>query len=124
MSSISIHDGHRERLKKRFLKQGLDSFEEHEALELLLFFALPRKDVNPLAHELLERFGSLKNIFDADPSDLARIKGIGESAAVLIKLQSELARKYWLSDLESNAKISSIASAIEYVSLLFRGKTK
>lgn len=124
MSSISIHDGHRERLKRRFLKQGLDSFEEHEALELLLFFALPRKDVNPLAHELLERFGSLKNIFDADPSDLARINGIGESAAVLIKLQSELARKYWLSDLESNTKISSIASAIEYVSLLFRGKTK
>lgn len=122
MSIISIHEGHRERLKKRFLKQGLEAFEEHEALELLLFFALPRKDTNPLAHELLARFGSLKNIFDADASDIARIKGIGDNAAVLLKLQSELARKYWLTDLENNTRISSIASAIEYVSLLFRGK--
>lgn len=106
------------------MRHGLDSFEEHEALELLLFFALPRRDVNPLAHELLARFGSLKNVFDADPADLARVKGIGESAAVLLKLQSELARKYWMADLENSTKISSIASAVEYAGLLFRGKTQ
>ncbi len=124
VDNISIHDGHRERLKKRFVKQGLDSFAEHEALELLLFFALPRKDVNPLAHELLSRFGSLKNVFDADPADLARIKGVGENTAMLIKLQSELARKYWIADLEAGTNLSSIASAIEYAEHLFRGKTK
>ncbi|WP_330598660.1 RadC family protein [Christensenella tenuis] len=121
---MSIHDGHRERLRSRFLKYGLDSFEEHEALELLLFFALPRRDTNALAHELLDRFGSLRNVFDADTADLARIKGIGENAAVLIKLQSELARKYWLADLAEQTTLSSIQSAIDYVSLLFRGKTR
>ena len=124
MIGISNHDGHRSRLRSRFLKYGLEVFEEHEALELLLFYALPRRDTNSLAHELLARFGSLKNIFDADAADIARIKGIGENAAVLIKLQSELARKYWLSDIEEHTMLSSIQSAIEYASLLLRGKTK
>ncbi|MEG2360715.1 MAG: DNA repair protein RadC, partial [Christensenella sp.] len=124
VSTISIHDGHRERLKHRFLQHGLDSFEEHEALELLLFFAIPRRDTNPIAHELLARFGSLKNIFNADPADIARTKGVGDNAAVLLKLQSELARKYWMSDIRAHTTISSIASAIDYLTLLFRGKTK
>lgn len=124
MSGISIHDGHRERLRNRFLGHGLDSFEEHEALELLLFYALPRRDTNALAHELLDRFGSLRNVFDADPADLAQTAGIGESAAVLIKLQSELARKYWLKDMEEQAALSSVQAAIDYAGLLFRGKMK
>ena len=124
MIGISIHDGHRERLKNRFLKHGLDSFEEHEALELLLFYALPRRDTNALAHELLARFGSLRNVFDADPADLSRISGIGESAAALIKLQSELARKYWLKDREAQSALSSVRAAVDYAGLLFRGKTK
>lgn len=119
---ISIHDGHRQRLKKRFLRDGLDSFEEHEALELLLFYAIPRRDTNELAHRLLHKFGSLKHVFDANAADLALVEGIGESAAALIKLQSELSRKYWLNDLAEGTKITSIESAIEYVKHLFRGK--
>ena len=63
----SIHGGHRARMKKRYLEQGLDGFEDHEALELLLFYALPRVDVNPLAHALLKRFGSFHGVLDAPP---------------------------------------------------------
>ena len=65
--SGSSHAGHRGRMKKRYLEQGLDGFEDHEALELLLFYALPRVDVNPLAHALLKRFGSFHGVLDAPP---------------------------------------------------------
>ena len=64
------------------------------------------------------------NVFDADPADLSRISGIGESAAALIKLQSELARKYWLKDREAQSALSSVRAAVDYAGLLFRGKTK
>ncbi len=106
------------------MNEGLASFEEHEALELLLFFALPRRDTNVLAHELLKKFGSLQAVFNADPADLARVEGIGENAATLIKLQPELARKYWLDDIAGGTQISSIESAIEYVRHLLRGKNQ
>ena len=60
------HKGHRERLKLRFLESGLDSFTDVQALELLLFYAIPQKDTNPIAHALLERFGSLSQVLDAE----------------------------------------------------------
>ena len=62
---MSIHDGHRQRLKARFLEQGLDGFTDVQVLELLLFYAIPRRDTNPIAHELLEKFGSLRQVLEA-----------------------------------------------------------
>ena len=59
---MSLHDGHRNRLRERFLRDGLDTFDEHQALEMLLFYAMPRKDTNALAHELIQRFGSLASV--------------------------------------------------------------
>jgi DNA repair protein RadC len=55
---VNVHDGHRKRIKDRFVNFGLESFQEHEVLELLLFYAIPRGDVNPIAHELISKFGS------------------------------------------------------------------
>ena len=63
---MSIHDGHRQRLKDRFLREGLDGFTDIQVLELLLFYVVPRKDTNPIAHDLLERFGNNAPEFDAD----------------------------------------------------------
>ena len=74
---MSVHDGHRDRMKQRFLEHGLDNFSDHEVLELLLYYVIPRGDVNPLAHRLLDHYGSLRAVFDADPSDLQKISGVG-----------------------------------------------
>ena len=87
---MSIHDGHRQRLKERFLTEGLDSFSEVQVLELLLFYAIPRKDTNPIAHALLHKFGSLDGVLHADVEQLQQVEGVGESAALLLSLLSSL----------------------------------
>ena len=91
-SNGSDHKGHRERLRKRFIENGLDGFEEHQALELFLFYAIPRKDTNPLAHRLLERYRSISGVCDAPIDELQRDFGISENAAALLKLLPELSR--------------------------------
>lgn len=91
---MGIHDGHRERVRERLLREGLAGFADHEVLELLLFYAIPRGDTNPTAHELLEKFGSLKNVFDADITELKNTKGVGSNAATLIKLIPEITGVY------------------------------
>ena len=89
-----MHEGHRERLKDKFIRDGLDNFEPHELLELLLFFSVPRRDTNELGHKLINAFGSLSSVFDAPIELLQDVKGIGKSSAVLIKLIPEICRKY------------------------------
>ena len=80
----SVHDGHRERMKKTFLERP-DALWDHQLLELLLFYAVPRRDTNPMAHALLERFGSLSGVLDAPPAELAKVEGVGQSVIVLLK---------------------------------------
>lgn len=89
-----MHQGHRERMRKKFLLNGLDNFEDHEILEFILFYAIPRKDTNEIAHLLIEKFGSLDAILDAPINLLKEVDGIGESAAIFIKMISSLARTY------------------------------
>ena len=83
---MGIHDGHREKMRHRFCETGLEGFADHEALELLLYYAIPRRDTNELAHRLLARYGSLAALLQAPLEDLQRTEGIGESAAVFLKL--------------------------------------
>lgn len=82
----SPHAGHRQRVIKKYIEHGLDSFDEHEVLELLLFFSVPRRDTNPLAHSLIDEFGSLQNVFNASPEELLLVDGIGNNSATLISL--------------------------------------
>ena len=91
---MSIHDGHRQRLKERFVQQGLDQFTDVQALELLLFYCIPRQDTNELAHRLLERFHSFSQVLEADVEDLVQVKGIGENTAVFLKLIPAAGRYY------------------------------
>ncbi len=93
----NIHTGHRERLRQRFERHGLEALNDIEALELLLYYALPRRDTNALAHALLDRFGSFRAVLEADSSELCQIPGVGESAATLIRLVREMDRRYQLS---------------------------
>ncbi len=90
---MGVHEGHRARKKEQFRKHGLDAFADHEALELLLYYAIPRQDTNPIAHRLLERFGSLEGVFSAPCAELQKVEGVGESAATLIRLLFPLCRR-------------------------------
>lgn len=92
----NIHSGHRSRLKERFASHGLEAMSDIEALEMLLYYALPRRDTNVIAHKLLERFGSYRAVFEADESELREVPGVGENAAMLIHLVRELNRRYLL----------------------------
>ncbi|WP_415934453.1 JAB domain-containing protein [Ruminococcus champanellensis] len=93
----SLHSGHRDRMRTKFLQQGLEGFQEHEMLELTLFYALPRVNTNEVAHRLLQRFGSLADVLNADYHALRDVKGMGESSAMLLTLIAQLSRQYRLS---------------------------
>ena len=101
---MNVHEGHRDRLKKRFMEQGLNSFDDHNVLELLLFYVLPRRDTNPIAHELLQHFGSLDAVFEAPAEELSKIAGIGENAVTLLSLIPAVSRRYIMSK-NSDCKI-------------------
>lgn len=91
---MSVHDGHRQRLKERFLKEGLDGFTDVQVLELLLFYCIPRQDTNELAHRLLDQFGSLSQVMEADVEKLKKVSGIGDNAATFLKLIPAAGRYY------------------------------
>lgn len=95
----NIHTGHRSRLRSTFLQHGLDVLPDVNVLELLLFYAYPRQDTNPIAHRLLNTFGSLNGVLSASASDLMRLGGLSENAAALIRLVPDLSRRQQLSQL-------------------------
>lgn len=117
-----MHEGHRERVRNRFLNEGLDSFEPHQILELLLFYSIPRKDTNELAHALLKRYGSLSAVFEADPADLMSVPGIGKNSAVLLTLIPSLARIYFKDKWGKKPRLNNTAKAGEYLVALFSGR--
>ena len=84
------NQGHRERIKEKFLKNGIDGFAEYEILELLLTYCIPRKDTKPIAKELLNKFKSLDNVFKADLDKLSAIDGLGKNSVAFLKLIGDL----------------------------------
>lgn len=119
--AANVHIGHRERLKNKFLQSNGEGLEQHEALEVLLYYALPRKNTNQIAHELLQKFGSLSGVFEADLSDLITVKGIKKHTATLIKLQTALYRMYMQDKYEiKNLKLTP-SNAGDYIINLFYG---
>lgn len=117
----SIHAGHRERLRERFRRGGLSSFSEHEALELLLTYAIPQRDVNPLAHELIERFGSFSAVLEADESELLRVDGVGKNASLLLTMLPHLMGYYHRSAMGDRPVIHNLITAKRYAGALFIG---
>lgn len=83
---MSIHDGHRQRVKQRFRQEGLDGFSDIHVIELLLFYCVPRRDTNPLAHRLLDHFGSLHAVLEASTDELEKVEGVNEHIATFLSL--------------------------------------
>ena len=121
---MGIHDGHREKMRRRFLETGLEGFADHEALELLLYYAIPRRDTNPIAHALMERYGTLSAVLSAPVEDLQKVEGIGGSAAVLLSLVSRISRKARLADAAQETVITSTEQAGAYLLERFAGETR
>ncbi len=121
---MGIHDGHREKMRRRFLSGGLEHFADHEALELLLYYAIPRRDTNPIAHALMERYGSLSAALAAPVEDLQKVEGIGENAAVLMKLVPQLCTKARIADAEQELVLNTSARAGAYLAERLAGEQK
>ena len=112
---MSIHAGHRQRLKERFLKDGLDNFEEHQVLELLLFYGIPQRDTNEIAHELIRHFGSLSRVLEASPEELSKVKYVGDNVTTLFKLITAVARYYQVSCAMREEILPTIESCGKYL---------
>ncbi len=117
-----MHEGHRKRLKERFLREGIDNFEPHQILELILFYSIPRKDTNEIAHELLKKYGSLSKVLEADVNDLEKTPGIGENSAFILSLIPSLSRRYFKDKWGSKPFIDSSETAGKYAVSLFAGR--
>ena len=119
-----MHKDHRKHTKDRFLSEGLDSFEPHNVLELLLFYSIPQKDTKETAHMLINRFGSLSAVFDAPYDDLLTVPGISEHSATLIKLIPAISRRYAMEKNSKVTKLSSIEDIGKYLVARYLGVTE
>ena len=111
----NIHADHRKRLRAKVMKTGLDDLAEHEVLEFLLTYAIPRKDTNPTAHNLIDRFGSFSKVLDADINDLQKVKGMGESSALFVGILKQVFEYYRANKTENVMyKLDSISKFVQY----------
>lgn len=119
---LQLHRNHRQRLKNRYLREGLSGFEKHNILELMLFYAIPQKDTNEMAHRLLNRFGTIAGVFDAPMEELVKVRGIGTHTATLIKLIPDLWREYEEDRANSaRMKLDSTVAAASYLAPYYTG---
>lgn len=113
----NIHKDHRSRLKSKFVEHGIEPLTDVQKLELLLFYAIPQKDTNPLAHELISTFGSLKNVLKADYNQLIKVNGIKDNAATLISLVNSMLN--YAERPNDQSKLSSTSVAKNFVSKFY-----
>lgn len=118
-----MHNQHRDRMRQRYLQNGLDNFAMHEVLELMLYYCIPRQDVNPIAHALIQKFGSLHATLDASPEEMMQVKGIGQSSATFLSLIPPLLRKYQQSILGDKPLLKNHVQVADYCRTLFVGQT-
>jgi DNA repair protein RadC len=118
-NETQIHAGRRGRLRKRFTDYGLATFNECEVIEFALGFCLPRIDTNPIAHRLINKFGSILNIIDASAADLSGVVGMGENASVFLSFLKQWTT-YIAEIAHQNIKINSVADALAYLAPLMK----
>ena len=119
----SIHEGHRKRLRERYDRSGMDDFADHEILELLLTYAIPRVNVNEQAHDLIARFGSVAGALDALPEELCEVERIGPEAARFLTMLPSVFRRYALNKTTPLRSMDTLAKIGEYMMALYTGVT-
>lgn len=121
-SSAGLHAGHRDRMRQKFLKYGMEGFAPHEQLEFILYYAVPQRDTNPIAHELLNRFHSLSGVMNAPIEELLKVKGVGETAAVYLKMLPQFCRIYEQDSESGRLRMSSNEEIAQFLSKRFIGR--
>ena len=124
MEKKNIHKDHRKRVKEQYMKNGIDSMADHNILELLLFYGIPYKDTNPIAHELIEKYHDINGVLDAPVRELVKLDGIGENAAVMIKLVHDIAHLYRDTAVNSKVNLASSERLYDFVRMKFLGETR
>lgn len=119
---MQVHDGHRQRLKERFRREGLDGFTEVQVLELLLFSCIPRRDTNPIAHALIDRYGSFSQVMEAPVEELMKVPGVGESTAVFLHMVLEAGRYYQVNRNAHATILKTLDQCGEYLVSFFYGR--
>lgn len=119
---VTQHAGHRKRIREKFISAGLDSFLDHEVLELLLTYCIARKDTKTLAWALLKKFGSLSAVLDASPEQLMTVDGIGKETAYFLKLIRNTFKRYSLGTVKKTVTIRSPQQIIDYCKAALAGK--
>lgn len=114
-----MHTGHRQRMKHRFKETGLSGFNDINVLELLLFYAVPRQDTNPLAHALIERFGGLNEVLEASMDELMEVPGVGENVATLLKLFPAVCKRYLTNQHNKKIAYNTVSELKNYIIPLF-----
>ncbi len=109
----NVNEGHRSRLRERMINEGLQGFQDHEVLELLLFQYLPRKDTNKIAHDLLNKFGTFANVLDASPEQLMTVKGISQTTACNLAVLKEVWQRYRRSSAQKTS-LGSLSAILKY----------
>ena len=119
---MSIHEGHRDRMRKQLKTSGMDSLSDVQVLEMLLYYAAPRGDTNPAAHALLKRFGTLDGVFSAPETELRKIDGVGEVAAQLLLLVPQVARRCLMSRSTQIQVLDTTSKCGQYLLPFFHGE--
>ena len=120
----SIHQGHRQRLKERFCREGLDNFNEVNVLELMLFYCVQRVDTNPLAHRLLDHYGSLSRVLEAPREELMSIEGVSENVAIYLNLVKDIGRYYMVSGSKTPDVMKTLDDCAKQIRPHFIGRSK
>ncbi len=123
-SKENLHKDHRQRMRLRFLKEGLENFQPHEVLELLLFYAIPQQDTNPIGHRLINRFGCISVSLDADIAYLQEVDGLGEYSATLLKLIPEISAYYQKDKNRPGQRFASIDEIARFCICRYLPETK
>lgn len=117
------HSGHRQRVRQKFITNSFDGFADHEILELLLFYSIPMRDTNAMAHQMIKDFGTLHNLLEANPKDIMNRCGVNETTAVLVSMVIPMYRRYASSRWEKRIQLDTSSRAGKFAISLFAGET-
>ncbi|WP_317856264.1 JAB domain-containing protein [Chakrabartyella piscis] len=118
----TVHDGHRERMRQRFLAEGGSNFQDHELLEMLLYYVVTRANTNEQAHKMIQEFGSLSMLMEADPYDISRLCNVKLPTAILMSLQREISIRCAQEKLKVRPVLDSVQKSKEYCTILLNGR--
>ena len=119
---MEMHDGHRQRMRDRYIREGLDHFSDVQVLEFLLFYTIKRRDTNPIAHRLLNHFGSLAQVLEAPIDQLQKVEGIGPESAMLLHFANALGRYYIVNRAMQNKVLNTTEKCGEFLMSFFHGR--